>query len=235
MGYFDVELMARFPEQKSVLRHYITVDQKPLGRNGALKRTMDLVASLCAIVFLLPLFAIVAVGIKLTSKGPVLFKQKRLGKYGRHYSIYKFRTMHLDGDDKLQSLLASCPISRENWNKYQKLENDPRITRLGSFLRRSSIDELPQLINVVRGEMSLVGHRPILPEQKAMYGKDNILHYIRSRPGLTGLWQISGRNSLPFERRAELDVEYSKRWSFLLDLKILVKTIPALLFADGAY
>ena len=227
--------MARLGAQKAVLKHYITADRKLFGRVGLAKRSFDLITSITAIIFLAPILIFVALAIKATSKGPVFYRQERIGQFGRLFSIYKFRSMHLDGDDKLQALLAKCPVSKAKWDKYQKLENDPRITRIGAFLRKSSIDELPQLLNVFRGEMSIVGQRPLLPEQQLLYGIDNFLHYIRSRPGITGLWQVSGRNALPFERRAELDVEYSKRWSFWLDIKIILQTIPALLFPKGAY
>lgn len=235
MGFFDNELMGRIGAQYADLQQYLSSDRKFFGRIGILKRTMDISISVVALIFLLPVFCFVAIAIKLTSDGPVFYRQERLGRFGQLFSIYKFRSMHLDGDNKLQALLASCPVSKANWDKYQKLKNDPRITRIGAFLRKTSIDELPQIINVLRGEMSIVGQRPLLPDQQMIYGIDNYLHYIRSRPGITGLWQVSGRNALPFERRAELDLEYSEKWSIWFDLKIIFMTLPALLFPKGAY
>lgn len=235
MGFIDIELLGRLGAPRSVLDQYIYLDRKLLGRVGAVKRGADIVLSGVALLFLLPVFIIVALAIKLTSPGPVLYRQNRLGRFGQTFSILKFRSMHRDGNAKLETLLEKCPKSRAHWDKYQKLENDPRITRIGAFLRKTSIDELPQLLNVLRGDMSIVGQRPLLPEQELIYGTSSFVHYIRSRPGITGLWQISGRNALPFEKRAELDVEYSKQWSLWLDCKIILLTIPALLFPKGAY
>jgi len=210
-------------------------DKSVFGRNGVSKRLLDITISSVALVFLLPLFGLVALLIKSTSKGPVFYRQERLGLGGKTFSILKFRSMHIDGDHKLTTLLEKCAISQARWEKYQKLEHDPRITRIGHFLRKSSIDELPQLINVLMGTMSIVGQRPLLPHQALPYGQDAYRHYKRSRPGITGLWQVSGRNALPFEKRVELDKTYSENWSLAYDIKLMFKTIPVLLFPSGAF
>lgn len=228
MGYLDTKL-----EYADV--QYAAKDRHVFGRMGLAKRAMDVAISGLAIIFLMPLFLIVALGIKLTSKGAIFYKQDRLGFGGKHFKMFKFRSMHIDGDHKLEAVLKACPISKAHWDKYQKLENDPRITRIGHFLRKSSIDELPQLLNVFLGSMSIVGQRPLLPYQELPYGRENYTHYTRGRPGITGLWQVSGRNSLPFERRAELDTEYSENWSLVYDIKLLFKTIPVVLFPSGAF
>lgn len=212
----------------------IRQDKSPFGRNGIVKRIIDVSISVAALVFLLPLFVLVALLIKSSSKGPVFYRQERLGAGGNPFAILKFRSMHIDGNEKLAALLETCPISAEHWDKYQKLQHDPRITRIGHFLRKSSIDELPQFINVLMGTMSIVGQRPILPDQALSYGQCAYRHYKRSRPGITGLWQVSGRNSLPFEKRVELDKAYSENWSLSYDMKIMLKTVPAILFASGA-
>ena len=143
--------------------------------------------------------------------------------------------MYLDSEDKFNALLKQCPVSRANWQKYQKLKNDPRITPIGRFLRKSSIDELPQLVNVLTGSMSIVGQRPILPTQKLIYGAANYKNYIRCRPGITGLWQVNGRNELTFEKRTELDSEYYDKWSIGYDISLMVQTVPAVVFPMGAH
>jgi len=210
-------------------------DKSVFGRNGVAKRIIDILISGIALLFLLPLLLGVALLIKSTSKGSVFYRQERLGIGGKTFSMLKFRSMHTDGNHKLETLLENCPISKARWDKYQKLENDPRITRIGYFLRKSSIDELPQLINVFMGTMSIAGQRPILPHQALPYGQEAYQHYKRSRPGITGLWQVSGRNALPFEQRAELDKVYSENWSLGYDIKLMFKTIPVVLFPSGAF
>ena len=210
-------------------------DKSVFGRNGISKRLLDITISGLALVFLLPLFGLVALLIKSTSTGPVFYRQERLGLGGKTFSILKFRSMHTDGDHKLTTLLENCKISQAHWDKYQKLEHDPRITRIGHFLRKSSIDELPQLINVFMGTMSIVGQRPLLPHQALPYGQDALRHYKRSRPGITGLWQVSGRNALPFETRVALDQTYSENWSLAYDVKLIFKTVPVVLFPSGAF
>lgn len=212
----------------------IQTDRKVFARNGLVKRSLDIAISGTALIALSPLFICVAVWIRLTSQGPVLFKQQRLGQNGTLFSMYKFRTMYIQSDERLAALLERCPQSAFEWTKYQKLRNDPRVTWIGRFLRKSSIDELPQLLNVLMGTMSIIGQRPLLQKQAASYGAASLREYIRARPGITGLWQISGRSALPFDRRVELDIEYSRNWSLKTDIELLFKTIPVILFQDGA-
>lgn len=204
------------------------------GRNGFAKRALDFVLGASALVFVLPLMLSVALAIKCTSKGPVFYKQKRLGQGGKVFTIYKFRSMYLNGDQLLEALFSRSPKSVEEFTKFQKLRKDPRITPIGHFLRKTSIDELPQLINVLNGTMSVVGQRPILVNQVEIYGLEALKEYVRQRPGITGLWQVSGRNQLSFEDRKNLDINYARNWSLSYDVKLIARTVPALLLTQGA-
>ena len=197
------------------------------------KRGIDLVGAGVGLVLLAPLLATIASLIKLGSRGPVLFKQARMGIDGRCFTVLKFRTMHTDAESKLQDLLDSDPKLRAQYEQYHKLPNDPRVTRVGKWLRRLSLDELPQLWNVVRGDMSLVGPRAYMPgELPKMNGMSRTV--LQCPPGLTGLWQVSGRNNLDFSTRVDLDVHYMQNWTVWLDLYILIRTIPVVLTGDGA-
>ena len=183
-----------------------------------------------------PLFLLVAVANWLDDKGPPFYSQWRVGRDGRRFRCLKFRTMRVDAD----AMMAHWKRTNDPlWQEYErcnfKLKNDPRITRAGGFLRKTSLDELPQLINILKGEMSLVGPRPIMESEIAYYGIDALNCYTRVRPGITGLWQISGRSTTTFERRVELDLQYIKHWSLMADLGILFKTIPVVVFRKGAY
>ncbi|MCD4671767.1 MAG: undecaprenyl-phosphate galactose phosphotransferase WbaP [Anaerolineaceae bacterium] len=197
------------------------------------KRVMDLMGSGAGLILLSPLLALMALLIKLESPGPVFYRQKRMGKKRKVVGIVKFRTMLVNADQMLQEYLAENPEKREEWDRYQKLHEDPRITRVGVWLRRFSIDELPQLWNVLQGQMSLVGPRPIMLNQETQYG-DNLKHYVRVLPGITGMWQISGRNHTTFAQRADFDLNYVMNWSIWLDIYILVRTIWVVLSRDGA-
>lgn len=199
-----------------------------LGINGPIKRCFDIAASAVGLLLLLPLFLTIALAIRLEGPGSVLFRQHRVGRNGRSFAMLKFRSMHADAGARLRKLLANCPEKQHEWNTFQKLKDDPRVTRVGRFIRKTSLDELPQLLNVLLGHMSLVGPRPILPEQRQTLG-EHLGAYEASRPGITGLWQVRGRNDLPFEARARLGSEYLESWSIGLDLKILIETIPAVL------
>jgi lipopolysaccharide/colanic/teichoic acid biosynthesis glycosyltransferase len=181
----------------------------------------------------LPLFALIALLIHLDSPGPVFYRQTRVGKGGTPFCLFKFRTMAAGAPEQLEAALERDPALRLSYLQFQKLWDDPRLTRLGRFLRRTSLDELPQLWNVVWGEMSLVGPRPILPDQAGLYGPSLPL-YISVRPGLTGLWQVSGRNRLSFAERARLDERYIRNWSLLWDLRLLARTVGVVLRGDGA-
>ncbi|GIV61834.1 MAG: hypothetical protein KatS3mg044_0700 [Rhodothermaceae bacterium] len=199
-----------------------------------LKRTLDIVGALFGICFLLPVWIVVTLFVKLSSPGPVLYRQRRLGQDGRIFSMLKFRSMYVDADSLLGEILQEDAALREEYTRFHKLQNDPRITPIGRVLRKYSIDELPQFWNVLVGEMSLVGPRPYLPgEIDKMKGR-GLETILSVRPGLTGLWQTSGRNQLLFYERLELDIEYVERWSLALDLKLLWRTIPVVLKGEGA-
>ncbi|MBC7799045.1 MAG: sugar transferase [Gemmatimonadaceae bacterium] len=165
--------------------------------------------------------------------GPLLFRHRRVGHNGEAFMCLKFRTMVVDADAVLAELLARNPAARAEWDATQKLRDDPRVTRYGRLLRNTSLDELPQLLNILRGEMSLVGPRPIVPAEVPRYG-DDIALYFAAIPGLTGLWQVSGRSDTSYQRRVELDCEYVRTWSFWGDVAILLKTIPAVVLKRGA-
>ncbi|TCL66376.1 exopolysaccharide production protein ExoY [Rhizobium sp. BK251] len=187
-----------------------------------------------AIVLLSPLFVAAAIAVKLCDGGPILFKHERIGFGGQPFLCLKFRTMTVDAEAILGNLLHSNPEAAEEWNATQKLKKDPRLTSLGRALRRFSIDELPQLINVLGGEMSLVGPRPIVADEVVRYGRD-FTYYLSARPGLTGAWQISGRSDAPYSERVRLDSEYCATWSPTKDLLIMLRTIPFLLSGRGSY
>ena len=206
----------------------------PYTIGGKSKRIFDvLIASITLIVFL-PLFAFVVLLLKLTDPGPVIFRHIRVGQGGRRFACFKFRSMVLDSDKVLKTLLESDPAARMEWDRTQKLANDPRITPGGKFLRQSSLDELPQLINVIRGDMSLVGPRPIVPSELTRYG-DKLSLYLLARPGITGIWQVSGRNDCGYDRRIEMDANYVRNWRFSTDFVILLRTLGAVLAQRGSY
>jgi lipopolysaccharide/colanic/teichoic acid biosynthesis glycosyltransferase len=198
-----------------------------------MKRTVDFTVAAVGLLVLAPLLLLVSLLIRLDSKGPILFSQERLGRDGRCFRILKFRTMHVGAHRRLREVLERDPAAREEYELYAKLKDDPRITRMGRVLRRCSLDELPQLFNVLRGHMSLVGPRAYLPEElPKMVGKhQSILHVL---PGITGLWQVSGRNELPFAMRLDLDLRYVRNWSVSLDLYLLARTLPTVLLRRGA-
>ena len=193
-------------------------------------RAADIVISLALLVAMAPLMLAVALIIRVQGSGPVLFKQRRIGLSGRSFLCFKFRTMLLDAERRLQTLLANDPEARAEWSRDHKLRNDPRITAFGAFLRKSSIDELPQLINVLRGEMSMVGPRPVTAEETARYGP-RYWTYCTVRPGITGLWQIS----VSYRRRIAMDAYYARQLSLRLYLQVLFNTPSALLASRGAY
>lgn len=200
---------------------------------GIGKRWLDWTLALLGLAVLSPLFVAVALLIRLDSAGPVFHRTTRLARGGGTYTLLKFRTMVPDAERLLKHLLATNPEMQREYSASYKLLNDPRITRIGKFLRRWSLDELPQLVNVLRGDMSLVGPRQILPSEIRMYGPDGG-KLITVRPGITGLWQISGRSKLSYDDRVRLDMQYIENLSFWLDIKILLKTPKAVLRGEGA-
>lgn len=204
------------------------------GSSQVIKRMLDMLGSFFGLLALAPLLGLVAILIKLDSRGAVFYRQARVGKDGVVFHLLKFRTMHDNAGQIFKEALENDLKLKYEWDTYQKLKNDPRITRVGGFIRKFSIDELPQLWNVLVGEMSLVGPRPFMEDQRKMYGI-RIKTYVHVRPGMTGLWQVSGRNGTTFTRRAALDCEYIQRWSLWLDIYILFKTIKIVLFEKNVY
>jgi Undecaprenyl-phosphate galactose phosphotransferase WbaP len=203
-------------------------------RYRVVKRFCDVVLVLISLPVLLPILGIVSALVMLNSPGPVFYSHRRIRKGGAFFSMWKFRTMCVNSAEFLEDYLAQHPEARREWNRTHKLRHDPRITSIGSFLRRYSMDELPQLWNVLTGQMSLVGPRPIVAAEVERYG-DCFDCYCRVKPGLTGLWQISGRSSLSYEERVALDCEYVGRWSLGEDVRILSKTLSTVVNQEGAF
>jgi exopolysaccharide production protein ExoY len=205
---------------------------RPIGLTS--KRIADIILALCGIVLLFPFFVICFVATAFFSPGPVLFRHRRVGFNGKRFDCLKFRTMAIDAPERLQRHLEADPAAAAEWIATRKLRNDSRVTTVGALLRRSSLDELPQLFNVLKGDMSIVGPRPITEEELSRYS-DAIGAYYSCRPGITGLWQVSGRSTTTFNRRVVLDNFYASHWSLSLDAKIIMATIPAVCFSDTAY
>lgn len=197
----------------------------------ALKRFFDIVLSLLALIVLAPLFLLIAVIIKMTSRGPVFFVQERVGYYGRSFLFYKFRSMYVDAEARKRALME---LNESKDGVIFKMKNDPRITPVGRILRKTSMDELPQLLNVLLGDMSLVGPRPPLPAEVQQYSLDDRKR-LNVKPGITCIWQVSGRSDIPFKKQVELDKEYIQSQSLWNDLIVLLRTIPAILSGRGAY
>jgi len=193
---------------------------------------MDIVGALIFFVVLGPVYLLVAAGVRLFMGGPVHYWQNRMGEGGRRFRFYKFRSMVHNSDDVLDEFLSKNDMARTQWDTFQKLERDPRITPFGHLIRKTSLDELPQFWNVLKGDMSLVGPRPCMERQRSLYG-NHWPHYCAMRPGITGLWQVSGRNRLPYAKRVELDAYYADNWSIWLDLQILLRTFKAVVTGEG--
>lgn len=202
--------------------------------NRFVKRASDIVLVTLGALFAGPLIGLIALAIRLDSPGPAFFRQLRVGRDGKPFYVWKFRSMVEDAEEQLRILLATSETAKREWDEAQKLVNDPRITRVGRFLRKTSLDELPQLWNVVKGEMSLVGPRPIVEDEVEKY-KDDYRYYTQVRPGMTGAWQVSGRSDTSYEFRVELDTYYVRNWNIWIDLDILVKTVAVVLKREGAY
>jgi len=198
------------------------------------KRVFDVVFALVLLVIFAPLMVALCMAIWISSPGPAVFIQQRVGRRGQLFPCLKFRTMVVDAAEQLDRLLATDPVARREWERDQKLRNDVRVTSLGRFLRKSSLDELPQLFNILIGQMSVVGPRPIVINEICRYGT-YLDEYCSVRPGLTGLWQVGGRNDVDYSARVAFDVEYARTWCFLQDLLICWRTVPALFLAKGCY
>lgn len=202
--------------------------------NRILKFAFDWCLTLIGTICISPFFVIIAIWIYFDSPGPVIFKHRRVGKDGKEFNCYKFRSMCVDADQKLKDLLEKNPKARKEWEKDFKLKEDPRITKSGAFLRKTSLDELPQIFNVLKGEMSLVGPRPIIQAEVPRYGK-YISDYYMVRPGITGLWQTSGRNDIDYNERVQMDTWYVRNWNIWFDIVLLWRTFKAVLAGKGAY
>lgn len=199
-----------------------------------IKRAVDIILVIGSIPVLIPALFLVGLIVKLTSPGPAFFSHRRICRDGAFFSMWKFRTMCVNSADVLEKYLSKHPKARAEWSKSHKLKHDPRITPVGLFLRRYSLDELPQVWNVLRGQMSLVGPRPIVAAEVEKYA-DSFEYYCRVKPGVTGLWQVSGRSKLTYDERVALDRHYVSNWSLFFDVKILLSTFKSVVNRDGAY
>ena len=201
-----------------------------------IKKLFDLLFSLLFLIISLPFFLIISLFIKLSSRGPIFYLQERIGKNNKTFNCIKFRTMHSEAEDILENLITNNENLRKEFEESHKLKNDPRITNIGKFLRKTSLDEIPQFLNVIKMEMSIIGPRPIVKNEIKKYGK-SYNRVISINPGITGLWQVSGRNNLSYKRRVFLDCLYVKNFNFLADFKIILRTFGVILFPNdrGAY
>ncbi|MDQ0995394.1 exopolysaccharide production protein ExoY [Phyllobacterium ifriqiyense] len=201
---------------------------------GSVKRLFDIVAGVTGLFLLAPLFVMLALLVKTGDGGPIFYGHTRIGRGGKPFRCLKFRTMRVDAQIVLETYLAGNPAASAEWYANRKLQCDPRVTHVGAVMRKLSLDELPQLINILAGQMSIVGPRPIVLEELEYYGTCAAF-YLRSRPGLTGAWQVSGRNDVSYDKRVALDRCYVENWSFAGDIAIIIKTIPAVCTAKGSY
>ncbi|SFR14156.1 undecaprenyl-phosphate galactose phosphotransferase WbaP [Desulfoscipio geothermicus] len=231
MAMEGVDVQYLFDERTLVLGIKNNLNDK---LNVTIKRVFDLLTGMLIFIGLLPFMVLIAILIKLESNGPVIFAHRRVGKDGIEFNCLKFRTMVSNAQQVLEELLDNDPESREEWNRDFKLKNDPRVTRIGKLLRKTSLDELPQIINVLMGQMSLVGPRPIVKDEIIKYGS-RINYYYQVPPGITGLWQVSGRSDIDYKTRVQIDTWYVRNWSLWLDITLLIRTINVVLARKGAY
>jgi exopolysaccharide production protein ExoY len=224
--------MAGLVETRTELGFAEIASAHPIGLNS--KRLIDIILAVSGIVLLAPLLIICFIATVVTSPGPALFRHRRVGFKGKYFDCLKFRTMAQDAPERLRQLLGSDPVAATEWATSRKLRHDPRVTPIGAILRKSSLDELPQLFNVLKGDMSIVGPRPVTDEELIRYSSA-INAYLACRPGITGLWQVSGRSTTTYDKRIACDTFYARNWSMSLDAKILIVTIPAVLISDSAY
>ncbi len=204
-------------------------------RHLPLKRSFDILFSFAALTLGLPVFLLIALVTRLTSKGPVIYSHQRVGRGGKLFSCYKFRTMYANADAMLEEVLDSDPQLREDWEERRKLANDPRVTPMGRFLRKTSLDELPQFFNVLVGDMSVVGPRPVCTDEVKQFFGMKAYKILQVRPGVTGLWQTAGRSVSTYEERVSLDENYVDTHSFFVDLLLVLKTIPRMVWPRGAW
>jgi exopolysaccharide production protein ExoY len=226
----NVESTASDWEHRSLLIHTLPTTRV---QYSLVKRIIDVLIVCAMLPCLIPLFLIAALVVRASSPGPLLYSQKRLGRFGREFRLWKFRSMYVNADEILRNHLEANSDARREWAECRKFKNDPRVTTLGKFLRKTSLDELPQLLNVLAGSMSLVGPRPIVAEERVRYG-GAYFFYTSAKPGLSGLWQVSGRSDLSYDQRVALDEQYVRSWSVVRDIKILWQTASAVWHSKGA-
>lgn len=235
MSFIDEFSMRVGGDTSSEISKIPSIEIENSGARGMFaKRALDIFIAAPLLLVLAPLMILITLIIKKSDGGDAIFTQSRIGRHAVAFECLKFRTMVLNAPEKLAEILATDPDAAEEWERDQKLRNDPRITKLGKFLRKTSLDELPQLWNILKGDMSIVGPRPIVEDEVSKYGR-YFQAYTSVTPGVTGLWQISGRNDTTYDERVKLDAKYAETRSIWLDLKILFLTIPAVLFSKGAY
>ncbi len=232
VAIFNSELHYLFMEKLFLIQVNNNLNSIP---NMSAKRFFDFAGAAIGFIIILPFFLIIALLVKLTSKGSVFFIQKRIGRHGREFNIFKFRTMYVNADKRLNNILQVNPGAQKEWEENFKLKNDPRTTPIGKFLRRMSIDEWPQLFNILLGEMSLVGPRPVIMEEIDKYYGNFKQYYYSVRPGLAGLWQVSGRSDTDYSFRVQTDVWYVQNWSIWLDITIIFKAVAVVIKKEGAY
>ncbi len=215
---------------------FSSTKNKPKVFYKIVKTFFDILFAYLVLIIGFPIFVIIALLIKFSSRGPIFYYQKRIGKNKKYFKCIKFRTMHPEADDILQNLINNDKNLKREFEENHKLKDDPRITNIGKILRKTSLDELPQFINVIRKEMSIVGPRPIVDQEKIKYG-NSIQKVYSIKPGITGLWQVSGRNNLSYDKRVFLDSLYVEKYNFLMDLRIIIRTLGVLIFPKdrGAY
>ena len=219
---------------RDIARRELVRAPRRLPFEPAIGRVLDVILAALALCVFTPVMAIVALMVVLERRGPVLFRHTRVGLGGQRFPVLKFRSMRMDADQVLAAYLSTDPAAAAEWARDHKLKDDPRITPLGRFLRTSSLDELPQLFNVLVGHMSIVGPRPIVEAEIRRYGRF-FQAYCSVRPGITGVWQVSGRNNVTYRRRVAMDALYARRKSVLLDLRLMMATVPAVLMRRGSY
>lgn len=200
-----------------------------------IKRTFDILFSLLMLILLTPLFLFILLSIKLTSRGKAVYSHVRVGRGGKQFKCYKFRSMYRDADKRLTDILASDPKLKDEWERSYKLKKDPRVTPIGRLLRKTSLDELPQFWNVLKGDLSVVGPRPVVQEEINEHFGVKAYKILSIRPGITGIWQVSGRSDTCYETRIKMDEQYVDKHSLLLDIKLVLKTIPCMISSKGAY
>lgn len=204
-------------------------------KHRVIKRIFDILFSLTILIIFIPVFALIAIAVRFTSYGPIVYGHKRIGRGGKVFKCYKFRTMYKDADERLKTILESDAEMKKEWEECYKLKNDTRVTQVGSFLRKTSLDEFPQFWNVLKGDLSVVGPRPVILDEVIKHYGEKAAKVLSIRPGLTGLWQVSGRSDTSYAKRISLDEEYINNQSLALDIKLVLKTIPAMISSKGAY